>query len=189
MEDVLNWCESEYNTYFSQYFGEMASLYSRIQSTYKPITDNELEQILTDIPLQLFAASEALSQYKARIEVLKLEIKQRKHDVYEASTETSQSARRDEAAYAVLEDEMLLKLYSLVVERVEHELSFSKELIMSAKKIWTARRETESVEAVSSSRVADTLPDYSMPVTNLPSVTLEDSPGVVNIPMFPEYRK
>lgn len=149
IESVKEWCEAEYQKHFAVYFDEMYSLYSKLQSGNKAITDGELEAILTDIPLHLFSAAEALSSYKAGIEIVKLKMKQAKSELtIDDNFNTSQ----------ILEDEMLVKIYGTVVERVERQITFSKELIMSAKKIWTARKGTESIGVVSDSI---NLPDYS----------------------------
>ena len=156
--DISEWCDSIYSEMFSSYFQEMQNLYLKLASNYRPITDSELEEILSTVPLRLYAAAEKLNELKLRIEVIKLRIKQDKHTNLINSDASSQTARREEAAYSVIEDEMLLKVYTSLVERVESEISFSKELIMSAKKIWTSRREAENVGKPANS--VD-LPDYS----------------------------
>ena len=151
IDDVTKWCEEEYNKHFSQYFEEMYKLYFKLQSGNKAITDDELESILTDIPLQLFSAAEALSSYKAGIEIVKLKMKM-------AKSESHLSENYSQVAFKTLEDEMLVKVYGTVVERVERQITFSKELIMSAKKIWSARKGTESIGVAADSI---DLPDYS----------------------------
>lgn len=156
--DISEWCNKTYSDMFSEYFKEMENLYARLSSNTKPITDAELETILGTIPLRLYAVSEKLNELKIRIEIIKLNIKQEKHNSIMNSEASSQAARREEAAYSVIEDELLLKVYTSLIERVEGEISFSKELIMSAKKIWTSRREAENVGK--SAKDVD-LPDYS----------------------------
>lgn len=156
--DISEWCSSIYDEMFASYFKEMQDLYIKLSSNHKPITDSELEEILSTIPLRLYAAAEKLNELKLRIEVIKLHIKQDKHDSLINSDASSQTARREEAAYSVIEDELLLKVYSSLMERVESEITFSKELIMSAKKIWTSRREAENIGK--SAKSVD-LPDYS----------------------------
>lgn len=156
--DISEWCANIYDEMFSSYFKEMQDLYFKLSSKHRPITDSELEEILSTIPLRLYAASEKLNELKLRIEVIKLHIKQDKHTNLINSDASSQTARREEAAYSVIEDELLLKVYVSLMERVESEITFSKELIMSAKKIWTARRESENVGT--SAKNVD-LPDYS----------------------------
>ena len=157
-DDISSWSAARYNEMFSEYFGEMHQLYERLSSSIKPITDDELEVILSTIPLRLYAAAETLNSLKVRIEVIKLHIKQDKHDSLANSDATSQASRREEASFSVIEDELLLKVYSSLVERVEGEISASKELIMSAKKIWTSRREAENI---SNAAKDVALPDYS----------------------------
>lgn len=157
-DSAFAWCESEYQNKFSIYFKDIEYLYERIQSSHDPITDAELEKILTDTPLQLFAASEALSRFKASIQVIKMRVKQEKHAAMLSSDASSQYLKQADASYAVMESEFVLNLYAVVVNRVENQIIFCKELIMSAKKIWTSRKASEStvtsVDTIS-------LPDYS----------------------------
>lgn len=157
-DDISSWCELKYSSMFSEYFEEMHILYDRVSSNLKPITDAELETILTTLPLRLYGAAEKLNELKIRVEVIKLHVKQDKYDSMVNSEATSQTARKEEAAISVIEDELLLKVYSSLIERAESEISASKELIMSAKKIWTSRREAENVG--NAAKNID-LPDYS----------------------------
>lgn len=156
--DISSWCNDLYNDMFLDYFSEMNTLYEKLSSTHKQITDDELEIILTSLPLNLYAAAEKVNELKLRIEVIKLNIKQDKHNALLNSDASSQIAKREEASYSVVEDELLLKIYTALIERVESEITFSKELIMSAKKIWTARREAENI-GKAAEKVE--LPDYS----------------------------
>ena len=59
------------------------------------------------------------------------------------------------------EDKILILAYDNLITRVEKEMSYSRELIMSAKKIYDVRRNTEQSNPVSevSSKQND-LPDY-----------------------------
>ena len=59
------------------------------------------------------------------------------------------------------EDKILILAYDNLITRVEKEMSYSRELIMSAKKIYDARRNTEQSNPVSevNSKQND-LPDY-----------------------------
>ena len=128
-EDVLNWSKRTYDDMFSSFFEDMKELNKRLESNRRQITDDELENILTNIPLKLYSAAEKLNELKLRIEVIKLRIKKDKHASFANSDASSQVARKEEAALSVAEDEMLLKVYTSLIERVESEISFSKELL------------------------------------------------------------
>ena len=47
-----------------------------------------------------------------------------------------------------IEDELMISIYSKLIERVNSQISYSKELIMSAKKLWDRRKEAESAMPV-----------------------------------------
>lgn len=160
LERVVTWCDNQYQDNFAEYFEDVRNLYRRLQSDNNPITDSELEQILIEVPLQLFAVSEQLNQFNAKIELLKLQIRKTQYESMQSSTQTSKEDMKLEASYNCIEEEMLLKEFKTVVDRVEREISFSRELIMSAKKIWTARKSTESLASG-----VDTL---SLPQDDLP---------------------
>lgn len=157
-DDVDKWVEEHYTKSFSKYFKPVRKLIARMGSAFNPITDKELEEILSYVPLELFEVAEKLNDIKARVEVIKLRIKQEKRNNYLSSGESSKADKQADANYSVAEDEMLLRLYNSLIERVDSEVSASKELIMSAKKIWTSRREAENVAA---SAEKASLPDYS----------------------------
>lgn len=156
--DVDAWIDEHYTQTFSKYFDPVRKLLARMGDSFKPITDDELEEILSYVPLELFAVSEKLNDIKARVEVIKLRIKQDRRSNYLSSDESSKADKQADANYSVAEDEMLLHLYTSLIERVDNEISASKELIMSAKKIWTSRREAENV--ANAAKNTD-LPDYS----------------------------
>lgn len=172
LDDVDTWIKEEYNENFEQYFKNIKELYSRLSSTSKPVTDKELEEILSSVPLQLFSAAEALNFFKAKLEVLKMNVKSQREEAMRDNTLKTQADRKHYADVAVYSGELLIKVYSTIVERVEREMSYSRELIMSAKKIWTARKEEEVnarlVEPTSPTKhVNPPLPEYgsSMPET------------------------
>ena len=152
-QDVISWCDEIYTATFSEYFDTERKLYKRLKDSARPITDSELENILTTLPLQLFAASEALSQLKIRSEVVKLDIKDKLYQQEKVSPGSTVTARKEDAAYSVLADQLLQVAYTNIIDRVEKEISYSREVIMAAKKIWDSRRNTEQVAPT-------TLPDY-----------------------------
>lgn len=162
---VDEYCRDLYEHYFDPEFKLVRELQGRMYvDDYKPITDQELEMILTDIPLYLFNVSESLNSLRLRYEVIKLKTKERKLELERELDLSSEEKRRKAANLITMEDELMIKIYSSLIDRVESEISFCKELIMSAKKIWDRRKQTE--EAViqpfdpSVSKKAPKLPDY-----------------------------
>jgi len=119
-----------YNNYFAKYFQREVEMQEKFRDINVSITDKELEWIITSLPLDLFAASDALSQFKQHNEIVKLTIKQRKSKGVE-------SQEIDE------EYKLMQIVYTSVIDKVEHQISFSKELIMGAKKVWDARKRSE----------------------------------------------
>lgn len=140
INEVNEWAEEEYNKYFSQYFKGEVDLYNKMKSVKSQISDEELEWILTDLPMELFAVTEQLSKLKTAQEVIKLHIKETEREYVKLHTEGSETKRKEEASALTLEDKLLVNVYDSIIERVAREMTFSKELIMSAKKIWDARR-------------------------------------------------
>lgn len=143
--------EEIYDKYFSKYFEKEQDLYLRFRDTDKPITDKELEWIITSLPLDLYAASDALAQFKAHNEIIKLTIKSRKKITKDKPEEIDD------------EYQIMNVVYSAVINKIESKLTFSKELIMGAKKVWDARRKTE--QAPINEVNEPELPDY--PIKNV----------------------
>lgn len=141
-----------YMSYFKKYFGHVDGMYEKFQDTDVPITDKELEWIITSLPLDLFAASNALAQFKSHNEIVKLTIKSRKGD----------SPEGIDAEY-----KLMSIIYSSVISLVELKISFSKELIMGAKKVWDARRTSEiaPINETSTLKIPE-LPDYQLDSDN-----------------------
>ena len=150
LEAVSNYAAEIYNGAFSPYLKEVKELYTQVQdSDHVSLSDTSLEWILTTLPLNLFTISENLNDMRLRIEVLKLKSKEKSDD-----------------KATVLEYQILRSIYESVVSRVENELSFSRELIMGAKKIWDARRRAETpvvgeVVSEDSNKLPDYVPDSS----------------------------
>lgn len=161
IDAVAAWCDEIYQQNFAQHFGESRNLFTRLKSKTQPITDEELSWILINLPLNLFDVSEILNKFRVSQEVIKLKNKQKESDLIKASTETSATKRQEDATIKMIEHKLLVTAYSAVMTRVESEISFCRELIMGAKKIWDSRRRAESVNPVSP--VDDShmnLPDY-----------------------------
>lgn len=166
IEAVSDWCEEIYQNNFASHFSESRELFLRLKSKTQPITDEELSWILINLPLNLFDVSEVLNKFKVNQEVVKLRNKQKESDLVKASIETTATKRQEEASIKMLENKLLVTAYSSVMSRVESEISFCRELIMGAKKIWDARRRSESANPVG--LVTDDshtdLPDYQQDV-------------------------
>ena len=150
---IQEFCDSIYNENFAPNFAKVRELYDRMKSNVHPITDEELEYILTTFPLELFVISERLNKIRLNCEVIKLKNKQKIESIKkEASEEASRQGlnktqTNEYVSSAVnrtmVEYEVLFSAYGSVISRVENEQTFSKELIMGAKKIWDSRRTTD----------------------------------------------
>lgn len=161
IQAVQEWSKEIYDDHFSSYFTGQRELYKRFESSSHPITDEELSLILIDIPLKLFTVAESLSQFKIGQEVTKMKAKQIERELEMSSTESSETKRKAEATFATLEHKLLITVQSAVVEHVEREISFSRELIMGAKKIWDSRRAAEGSMPVGPTD--DKGPGYDLP--------------------------
>ena len=156
IESVNKWADSEYAAYFADYFKGERELYDKMKTNQALITDAELEWILTSLPLELFSVSEQSSKLKTAQEVIKLHIKSTEHDYMQSHPDLSATARKEEAMQLTAEDRLLVTVYNSLIERVDKEISFSRELVMAAKKIWDARRSAEEPLPYTK----DTLPEY-----------------------------
>lgn len=166
IDAVTAWCNEIYEAKFASYFNTQRELYNRLNSKQHPITDSELEQILTEMPLDLFSVSEILSQFRVSQEVVKIKTTQKKADIVDNCSEPTITKRQEVASLAILEDKLLQTAYSTVIERVEREMSFSRELIMGAKKIWDSRRQTEEANPVGEVVPGSNLPEYNVTRSN-----------------------
>ena len=146
--DTGQWCRDQYDTFFAKYFEGVPELYKNITSKSRKMTDDEVEWILTTLPLQLMAVSEQLSQYKLNLECLKLYIKKREAEFISNSDTKTVTQKKQEASLDVMEYQVLSKAYSCVVSRVENEVNFARELVMFAKKIWDSRRKVYEANPV-----------------------------------------
>lgn len=143
IDAATEWCEEKYNELFSDHFKRQRELYSRLESKTHPITDEELEDIMTTLPLELFTAAEKLSKLKTAQEVIKMRNKRDLAEKKEASLGKTQTAKAEDAQLQMLEHQLMDTLYSSVIDRVDKESSFTRELIMGAKKVWDRRRQAE----------------------------------------------
>ena len=166
---VEKFCNDLYNDMFANHFVEVREMYSRMQSELHPLTDTELEYILTAFPMELFAVAENLNKLRLDTEIVKLKNKKKVEDVRKAAiaeTKVLDMTKAEKQDYIMHrtseimpEYEILLAAYNSVITRVENEQSFSRELIMGAKKIWDSRRSAETVNPVEP--VVSELPEYN----------------------------
>lgn len=164
LNSVTGFVNSMYDKNFSSYFADSREVFARMNSKVQPITDDELNYVLIDLPLSLIDVSEQLSSFKVRHEAMKLTVKQKENSL--ASDAKDKGMKSAEAKEYVtnnsMEDRLLLSAYAAIIYRVESEIAFCRELIMGAKKIWDARRKSESVNPVAEVNDShDGLPEYS----------------------------
>lgn len=162
IDEVEQWAENEYQNYFADYFKGEVQLYHNLKDDPDGlISDADLEWILTYVPLELFSVAEQLSKLKTRQEVIKLHIREKEDEMMSSlkESELSQTAKKEMVSKYTAPDKLLVDIYSSITDRVNREISFSRELIMSAKKIWDARRATEA-PITGITKGIDDLPDY-----------------------------
>ena len=160
-ETALKFCEDSYNSKFGEYFSEARDMFKRLQSKTRPITNEELQWILIDLPIKLFEVSERLNSFRVLYEVAKINLKQREVEVgYDEDAKAMKAAERKEyVASQTVGDRIIITLYDSIIDRVEREISYSRELIMGAKKIWDSRFKTDTVNPVT--EVSERLPNYT----------------------------
>lgn len=164
MEDVKSvqdWCDDLYTKTFSSYFSECRELFDKLKDVEHAITDSELSFILMTIPVTLFDVAEEINNLRIHSEVIKLKYKE-KYDLavkQAGELKIAKTAAKDYAEMQCKEYKLLSSAYATVISRAESEVSFCKELIMSAKKIWDARRRSEQSNPVTPKNYYD-LPEY-----------------------------
>lgn len=165
MRSVESWCNDLYQDRFASFFEEIRGLYAQLADKQDKISDDVLENILTDTPLSLFTVSERLNALRTNREVGKLKMRQKeaalREDLSRMLSEEGKNAgysKSDIPALirdSVIDDQIVIVALDGVINRVENEISFSRELIMSAKKIWDRRKNTENVNPI-----GPVVPDY-----------------------------
>lgn len=148
--DTASWCNEQYDSLFSSYFKGIPKLYEKVTASNEKLTDDDLEFVLTSAPLSIIAASEQLSQYKLNNECLKLYIKKMESEYVTTCDAKTVAEKREQAALHVMDYRLLSKAYEAVISRVDNQVNFTRELIMSAKKIWDARVKTYEASPVES---------------------------------------
>ena len=167
ISSVTSWCTEMYDCKFSNYFKQSHDLYSRLTSKEKPVTDKELEDIFTLVPLNMIQVSEELNNLRLSLEITKSKMKRKKREFAKASAEKSQTKRDEEAADLIIEDE---------IQRVESEMSYSRELLQTCKRIWDARRSN----AANTFAVSELTSDKSSP-------SMYDKPQAIVYEDIPNY--
>lgn len=170
IDSVNSWVSKIYDEQFGNQFKGVRELFARLESTSHPITDEEINWALTTLPLQLFTVSEALAQLRTRSDVIKMKNKQLKAEYVRQSLETTATKRTEEADEKLLGNRLLASVYDNVIARVESEISFSRELIMSCKKLFDSRRSTETVDPVSESVIQYTQEDFDKGFEKKPEI-------------------
>lgn len=151
IDAVIKYQNEVYDKMFSKEFSDVRSLSDMIKkSGYKSPSDEVLEIILMDVPLKLFDVAEKLNQLELTLQVLKLKLKERKIELkHDENVRNMNSTMLSEfVSENTIEDELMISIYSKLIERVNSQISYSKELIMSAKKLWDRRKEAESAMPV-----------------------------------------
>lgn len=146
MNDAINWMYEQYNSYFGSWFQSIRDFHNSISDSHRVITDEELSTILMSVPLDMIACSENLNNIKLKKSLLKLSMKKKKSE---------------DPEYDSYEDDVMISILDCLISRVDKEMSFARELIMSAKKIWDGRRLTEGLNPTDASTSVDSLPDYN----------------------------
>ena len=149
LQEVSLMADEIYEQNFSSFFQVQRDLASSLKQG-DDISDSELQDVLISAPLRLFEVSESLNRFRLSLEVLRTRIKSNKREVerkikeayFDQDMKITQAELAKEVEEETAADDMLIKLYEFAIKRVENEMSYSKELIMSAKKIFTARSES-----------------------------------------------
>lgn len=163
IKDAREWVDSKYAEIFAEYFNEVRTLSARMKSKIQPISDLELESVLTNLPLDLFEVASKLSDIKLNYEVIKLHNKKEHTEMVKKSTASTATQRNAEADVATIGNRALELVYETLIERVEKEVSYTRELIMASKKIWDGRRKAEQSVPISP---VDTQSSYSSSTTH-----------------------
>lgn len=133
-----------YSELVGNYFDEVIELKQRFDFNQNPVTDDELEKILTVLPLRMFKISEALSKATLTNQIAKIKAKEKGED-------------------ASVEYKLTAAVYESVMLRIDKERSCCRELIMASKKIWDSRRAAEEAAGIRTDVGKDPkkeLPDY-----------------------------
>lgn len=169
-DKIIEYIDKTYNNIFGELFSKMEEVGKNL-SDQKQISDSELEYILVSLPLDLMQISEKLNDIRMILETLKLKHSDLKQDALNKYNDWYEGKAKHAGCSAsafvnsnsdVRNSELYQKILSNIITRVENRLSYSRELIMGAKKIWDARRATEQLMPVGELDI-DKLPEYTPP--------------------------
>lgn len=159
---VDEWVQSIWDATFTDSFAEASQLYSRLKNTDVKISDSDLERILTILPLDLFDAAEKLNNLRLTAETIKLKNKDRETMMLnKAHPDISAAEWKRFVDTDMTEFRLLSVAYGAIITRAENQITFCKELIMSAKKIYDGRRGGERANPVNEVDPHNGLPPYS----------------------------
>lgn len=147
ISDVSRWCDNEYQGKFASTFDAVRTIHRELK--IRQISDADLQWIIIDLPMELINISEKLNDLKLSLEVIKIKKKA-----------LIREAKCSNTSFDSHEHDLVISAYNMLISRVETQMSFSRELIMGAKKVWDSRRKTESVNPISE---IDSLPEYIPP--------------------------
>lgn len=175
LHENINRVQSDIESTTKQYideihdeFCEIYRLADAMNNSRKPISDEDLEYVLIDLPLKLFTASEYLAKLSSVVEALKLENIQKEADIRKDINESidlgrmkcTQHELKLSIEVALAENKASIICLNRVIKQIEKQLTYCRELIMSAKKIWDARRRTEAIIPINEPNIED-LPEIT----------------------------
>ena len=167
---MSDWADEIYKGVCGDSFSRVLEISAKMDSEKRPITDEELEWVLTVLPLNLFQISEALNKLRMKSEYTKLVNKKQKSSTKPAKEKPAEVGYEDEASSDQVVGALVTEVFNSVIKRVENEISFSRELIMGSKKIWDSRRSSESSNPVGPVVPGEGLPDYGRPTNYTGSI-------------------
>ena len=155
--------QSVYDTDIAPYFNKLQEIQAQLSNN--KITDEQLEYVLSSLPLDLIDISEYLSRYQIELESLKLAIKSAEVDlrnrlVSDSDVKYKETEIKEIVKASFLVNRQIVVCYETLIERINRQLSYCREFIMGCKKIWDRRRQSESTVPIKEQ-------DYNM-VENLP---------------------
>ena len=164
-----SWCADIYNKDFAPVFNKVRSVYEKFQFASTVISDEDLEWIIVSLPMELLYISESLNSLRLKHEVLKLKNKKIQSEleqrIWMESQDVGQPITKKElkesVEFQMVEHKIMMAAFLSVITRVENEITFSKELIMGAKKVWDSRRHGENSNPIGEVDVNEELPEYT----------------------------
>lgn len=165
LQAIEEWVDSIWEAKFEPSFAEARSLYSKLKNADVPISDTDLERIITILPLDMLEAAEHLNQLRLSSETFKLLNKDKETTLLRDRPDgMSVSDHKQMVELAMTERKLLTAAYNAIITRAENQMTFCREMIMSAKKIFDSRRSTEKAVPIGAPNTEDSapsLPSYS----------------------------